>query len=267
MKIGIFDSGLGGLVIAKAIFKKLPKYDYIYLGDTKRVPYGDRSQKEIFAFTKKAVDFLFKQDCQLIIVACNTSSASALRKLQRQYLPKKYPNRRILGVVVPTVEVVGADTIRPKKIGVLATSSTVNSKAYVKELKKINPKVQIIQQKAPLLVPIIESNSLHKADFVLKSYVKPLLSKKVSEILLGCSHYPILIKQIREIAGKNVKIISQEKIIPAKLKSYLSRHREIDSKLSKNEERVFEITAKNKHFDEVAKTLFGTKIDFKLIKY
>jgi glutamate racemase len=271
MKIGIFDSGLGGLIIARAIFKKLPKYDYVYLGDTKRVPYGDQDQETIFIYTRQAIDFLFKQNCMLIIVACNTASAMALRRIQREYLPKYYPNRRVLGVIAPTIESiidnVGADTIRPKKIGVLATSSTVDSGAFKRELAKINSKIKIVQKKAPLLVPLIENNALQNIGEILKSYIRPLKDEKVGDILLGCSHYPILKDKIKKIAGKKIKVISQEEIIPGKLKDYLKRHSEINNKLSKKGKRVFEVTDKNTNFDAVAKTLFGKKINFKLVDY
>jgi len=264
MRIGIFDSGLGGLIITKAIIKKLPKYDYIYLGDTKRVPYGNRSQETIYEFTKQAVDFLFKQNCALIIIACNTASSMALRRIQQEYLPVSYPDRRVLGVIVPTVEEIGK---RPKKIGVLATTSTVESHAYKKELSKVNPKIKIVEQQAPLLVPIIESNALQYADSILKSYIKPLMNKKVDDILLGSTHYSILKAKIKKIVGEKIKIISQEEIIPRKLKNYLLRHPEIDKKLSKNRKRIFEITDKNTNFDAVAKTLFGRKLKFKLVNY
>jgi glutamate racemase len=167
MRIGIFDSCLGGLVIAKAIFKRLPKYDYVYLGDTKNLPYGEKSPKQIFGYTKTAMDFLFNQNCQLILIACNTSSALALRKLQQQYLPANYPTRRILGVVVPTLEI--ADSVhRGKRIGVIGTSATIKSHIYKKELNKIDKKAKIFELSTPKLVPLIESNSLQTAQKTLK---------------------------------------------------------------------------------------------------
>ncbi len=263
-KIGIFDSGLGGLVIAKALFKELPKYDYVYLGDTARVPYGNRSQTAIYDFTKAAVQFLFKQNCALIIIACNTASAMALRRIQQEYLPKAYPHRRVLGVIVPTIELIGE---QPKKIGILATTSTVKSHAYKKELKKLNPKVKIFEQEAPLLVPLIENNALEYADAILKSYLQPLIKEKVDDILLGSTHYPILKNKIKKIVGKKIRIISQEQIVPKKLKNYLNRHPEIERTLSKNGKRIFEVTDINTNFDSVAQTLFGKKLKFKLVKY
>jgi glutamate racemase len=173
MKIGIFDSGLGGLVIAKSILKRLPKYDYIYLGDTKNLPYGEKTPTQIYRYTKNAVDFMFKQNCQLVIVACNTSSALALRRLQQKYLPKNYPNRRILGVVVPTLEV-AYNKHRRKKIGVIGTSATINSHIYKKELSKIDKKAKIFELATPKLVPLIEKNSLQNAAKTLKLYLKTL---------------------------------------------------------------------------------------------
>jgi glutamate racemase len=263
-KIGIFDSGLGGLIIAKAIFKTLPQYDYVYLGDTKHVPYGNRSQGAVYEFTRQAMEFLLKQNCSLIIIACNTASAMALRRLQQEYLPAHYPQRRILGVIIPTAEEIGR---RPKRIGVLATTSTVKSHAYKKEVNKINRAVKIVEQAAPLLVPMIENNALESADAILKSYIQPMVKAKVDDILLGCTHYPILKNRIKKIVGKKIKIISQEEIIPKKLKDYLQRHPEIEKRLSKKRSRIFEITDKNTNFDAVANTLFGKKLKFKLVSY
>jgi len=187
-----------------------------------------------------------------------------LRRIQREYLPKKYPNRRVLGVIVPTIEEIRNT---PRKIGVLATTSTIKSHSYKKELMKLNRQIKIFEQEAPLLVPLIENNTLKKSGDILKSYLKPMLAEKVDDILLGCTHYPILKNAIKKIAGKKIKIISQEEIIPGKLKTYLKRHPEIESKLSKKRERLFEVTDKNTNFDEVAKTLFGKKIKFKLVNY
>ena len=173
MRIGIFDSGLGGLVIARSIFKRLPRYDYIYLGDTKNLPYGQKSPGEIYRFTERAVDFLFKQNCQIIIIACNTSSAVALRKIQQGYLRRNYPARRVLGVVIPTLEVAD-DKHRRKKIGVIGTTATIKSHIYKKELVKIDRQAKIIELSTPQLVPLIEANSLQKAQKSLELYLKPL---------------------------------------------------------------------------------------------
>lgn len=264
MRIGIFDSGLGSLVIAKTIFNKLPQYDYICLSDTNRVPYGNRSQDTIYKFTKEAVNFLFKQNCALIIIACNTASAMALRRVQQQYLPKHYPGRRVLGIIIPTVEEIGKGQ---KKIGLLATTSTVQSGAYKRELKKISSNIKLVQQAAPLLVPMIENNELKYVSPVLKSYLARLQKEKVDAILLGCTDYPILKNKIKKIVGKKIKVISQDEIIPGKLKHYLKRHPEIEKKLSKGRKRNFSITALNPHYKKIAKTLFGKNVNFKLVKY
>ena len=151
MKIGIFDSGLGGLIVAKAIHKLMPEYDYVYLGDTKRVPYGNRSEETIFEFTKEGVDYLFrKENCAIIIIACNTASARALRKLQKEYLPKNFPDRKILGVLIPAAE----ECVKFKKVGILATRGTVNSNTFPKEIRKLNKKIKVFQNSAPMLVPV-----------------------------------------------------------------------------------------------------------------
>lgn len=264
MKIGIFDSGLGGLVIAKSIIKKLPQYDYVYLGDTKNLPYGEKSPAKIFDYTKAAVDFLFRQDCALVIVACNTSSALALRKIQQQYLPKYYPDRRVLGVVIPTLE--EADKNRRKKIGVIGTNATINSHIYKKELKKIDPKAKIYELATPKLVPLIESNSLQKAAKTLELYLAVLQKKGIEALVLGCTHYPILKKEVRKLGGRKLEVVGQDEIIPYKLSGYLKRHREIAKKLSKKSQKEFLVTKVTPGFRAVAKRLFGKPVKLKTIK-
>jgi glutamate racemase len=267
-RIGIFDSGLGGLLILKNILKRLPRYNFLYLGDTKRVPYGNRSQKTIYQFTKNAVDYLFSQNCQLIILACNTASSQALRKIQQKYLPKKYPARRVLGVIIPTVEA-ALELKNIKKVGVLATPSTVASGTFIREFKKASAgwrkKIKVIQQAAPLLVPLIENNGLKWAEPIIKEYLKPLLTKKVNAIILGCTHYPALKNKIRQIAGRNIKIISQDEIIPDKLHDYLKRHPGIENKLQKNGKRIFLVTDITKDFQMTAKKWLGKDINLRLI--
>ncbi len=265
MTIGIFDSGLGGLVIAKSIFKRLPKYDYVYLGDTKNLPYGEKTSSQIYSYTKKAVDFLFKQNCELVIVACNTSSALALRKLQQQYLPKNYPDRRILGVVVPTLEFAYKNH-RRKKIGVIGTSATIKSHIYKKELSKIDNEAKIFEIATPKLVPLIEANSLQQAQKALELYLKTLQKQNIEALILACTHYPILKRQVKGMVGKNVEVISQDEIIPGKLVDYLKRHPEIEVKLAKHRKRDFLVTTLNKNFSSVAKLLFGKELDLRLAK-
>lgn len=264
MQVGIFDSGLGGLVIAKAIFHKLPQYDYIYLGDTKNLPYGQKPPKEIYRHTERAVDFLFRQDCLVVIVACNTSSAVALRKIQQEYLPKFYPNRRVLGVVIPTLE--EADKNHKRKIiGVIGTAATIKSHIYKKELEKIDAKAKIIEKSTPDLVTLIEQNSLQNAEKTLKLYLKTLQKQGIEALVLGCTHYPILKREIKGIMGKKVAIVSQDEIIPSKLADYLKRHSEMAKKLSKKGQRAFLVTVFNKDFDDVAKRLFGRKLKLEVV--
>jgi len=215
--IGVFDSGFGGLEILRETTRELPQYDYIYLGDTARAPYGDRSQKQIYDFTKQAVEFFFKRGCYLIILACNTASSEALRRIQRKYLPKYYPERRILGVIIPAAEK-AVDVTKNNCVGIMATSGAIASGAFQRELKKLNSSIQVFQQACPLLVPIIEAGQQDSkaTKAVLKSYLQPLISKNIDTLILGCTHYGLLENKIREIVGDGINIISEGKIIAEK---------------------------------------------------
>jgi len=256
MKIGVFDSGLGGLLILRALARQLPDYDYIYLGDTQRVPYGNRSPQIIAQFLEEAVDFLFKKDCALIVVACNTASSEALRYIQQQYLPKHYPDRRVLGVIIPSVEVALASENNPlTRIGVLATAGTVRSATYVAESEKLNPRVKVFQSAAPLLVPLIENDGKQWAEPILRSYLAPLMKSKVQKIILGCTHYPALKREIRKLSG--VPVVSQDEILPAKLKDYLKRHPEIESRLRKQRGRELLVTDVTPAYEKLARSWFG----------
>lgn len=268
MKIGIFDSGLGGLLIAKAIRKAMPQYDYVYLGDTKRVPYGNRSHQIVFEYTKEAVEYLFKkEDCAIIIIACNTSSARALRRVQMEYL-KDYnksravlreEKRNVLGVLIPTAE----ECASFENIGVLATRGTVESDAFSREIKKINRKSKVYQSPAPMLVPLIEEGENKLAQVFIKKYLEPFKNKKIEAIVLGCTHYPMLKKEIKieakKILGRNVKLISQDEIVPAKLKNYFDRHPEIERMLLKRKigEIKILVTDKTKKVEELSQKWFG----------
>lgn len=265
MKIGIFDSGLGGLVILRQIIKILPAYDYVYLGDNARVPYGGRSEKLIYQFTKEAVDFLMEKNCLLVLIACNTATASALRQLQQNYLPeqisqeiwpglpKKYPARKILGVIRPAVE--AAIEEGGKRVGVIGTSTTVHTRAFVKELKKLSAKISVYQQAAPLLVPIIEEGELNwpGTALILKKYLQPLLKRKIDTLILGCTHYGLIKNKIQKIVGKGINIISEGEVTAAKLKDYLKRHSEIERKLSRGGERFYYVTDLNKRYEKLAR--------------
>lgn len=263
MKIGVFDSGLGGLFIMLSLARKLPRYDYVYLGDTQRVPYGNRSPEAVYKFLEEAVEYLFrKKNCGLIIVACNTASAEALRKIQWNYLPEHFPKRRVLGVIIPTVEEALWDN-KAKIIGVLATEGTVNAGAYAREVKKLKSRVKVFQNAAPMLVPLIENGELGRAEPFAREYLAPLMRQKVEKIILGCTHYPALKKMIKKISG--VPVVSQDEIIPKKLKNYLARHPEIDSRLSKNGKRELLVTDITPGYVRIARKWFGSKAGLRRI--
>jgi glutamate racemase len=261
LKIGIFDSGLGGLIIAKAVRKMLPKYDYVYFGDTKRVPYGNKSHETVFELTKNAVDYLFrKENCGIVILACNTASARALREIQQKYLTKNFPDRRVLGVLVPTAE----EAAKHKGIGVLATHGTVNSKSFQIEINKLNKQTKIWQEAAPILVPLAEEGELKLALPFLKKYLRKFQDKNLEALILGCTHYPIFKKEIKKNVGSKVKIISQDEIIPKKFKDYLDRHPEIEKKLSKKSNIKIIVTDKTQNINNLSRRWFG-KVKINLI--
>jgi glutamate racemase len=262
MRIGVFDSGLGGLAIGSAIMSRLPQYDYLYLGDTKRVPYGVRSQATVHEFVGQALAFFFEQNCRLVILACNTASAESLRKTQQDYLPKMYPDRRVLGVIIPTAEEAVARS-GGSRLGVLATNSTVESDAYGRELRRLRPDCHLIQQPAPLLVPLIENDGIKYMDPVLDDYLAPLLEQNVEAILLGCTHYCLVKDQIR--ARVSVPVISQDEVIPAKLADYLGRHPEIEQDLGKSGNRRYCVTDLTSTYQRLAATLTGEDLELELV--
>ncbi|MDB5178314.1 MAG: glutamate racemase [Patescibacteria group bacterium] len=264
MKIGLFDSGLGGLIVTHGLLRALPKYDYIYLGDTARVPYGNRSQEMIYQFTRDAVEYLLGQDCQLVIVACNTASAQALRRIQQEYLPQAYPDRRVLGVLIPAAEEAVKQT-KNGNIGVIATQGTVQSDAYPREIHKLQPDANVFQQATPLLVPLIENDSLKYAAPILDDYLAPLLAKNIDTLILGCTHYPLLKQQIQARIGDKIAVIGQDTIISAKLNDYLRRHPEIEQKLTRHETHRLLTTDLAPSTGEVAKQLFGRPVQLEKI--
>ncbi len=223
--IGVFDSGLGGLSILKYFLKKLPEYDYVYLGDNARTPYGSKSGEIVLNYTRQAVDFLFGRGCQLIIIACNTASARALRKIQRKYLPGKYPGKNVLGVVIPLAEVAARDR-KIKRVGVIGTRMTIESGVYKKELKKLNSEIEVFSQATPLLVPLIEEGWLKEREtkMILKKCLRPLKEEKIEALILGCTHYPFLIKEIKAVMGESCKIYNPGEIVAGSLADYLKRH-------------------------------------------
>lgn len=265
--IGVFDSGFGGLTVLRGLLEKLPEYDYLYLGDNARVPYGNRSEKFIFAMTQEAVDYLFRQNCLLIILACHTASAQALRKIQQEYLPKNYPRHRVLGVIRPVVEV-AAELTTGGRIGLIGTEATVRSQAFIRELKKLNPKIEIFQQSAPLLVPIIEvgEKDWSGTDLILRKYLEPLLDKNIDTLILACTHYPILKDKIRKIIGSTIQIVSSDEIVPDKLLDYLNRHPAIANQLSQNSKRIYLTTDLDNRFQKLAGFFLGQPIEPKLIE-
>lgn len=244
----------------------LPDHDFLYLGDTLHVPYGKRSKDTIYDFSKACVSYLFEQGCALVITACNTVSAAALRRLQQEYLPSSVysgTNKRILGVVVPTLE--AAIDGGYKRIGVLATQYTVQSAIYELELKKINPAVQIYQAAAPLLVPMIEENGEEWILPVLEHYLEPLLQKDIECLILGCTHYPRVETQIQHIVGDGVRILSQNRIIPEKLRCYLERHPEIDDCISKTGKTEFHVTDLTENYLNTAGHIYGNSINLQKV--
>ena len=265
MNIGVFDSGLGGLTILKEFLKELPQYNYIYLGDNARAPYGARSPETIYQFTCEALDFLFKNDCQLVILACNTATSTSLRKIQQEYLPKNYPDRRVLGVIKPTVEEIknGKSGI---KIGVIGTKATINSEAFIREIKNILPESKVFQQACPLLVPYIEDSGRNKKilKMILNEYLGNLLKNNINSLILACTHYELIKKEIEDVIGPKIKVISEGKIVALKLKDYLSRHPEIEKKLEKNREVSYFVTDLTPDYKKLMKFFLGKYLTGKI---
>ncbi|MDP2736848.1 MAG: glutamate racemase [bacterium] len=259
--IGVFDSGFGGLTVLKEFLKVLPNYNYIYLGDNARSPYGNKSDEVIYNYTSQALDFLFKAGCELVIIACHTASAKALRQIQQEYLPAKYPDKRVLGVVVPIVEE-AVKLSRYHKLGVIGTTATISSGVYKKELEKLRNDLEIYEQACPLLVPLVEEGWTGKpeARMILKKYLRPLKVKDIDTLILGCTHYPLMIKDIKRIMGKNVKIIDPAMATAEKLVDYLKRHEEIEKKLGKNNRLVFYTTDDAGKFKELGRKFLGREI-------
>ena len=264
--IGVFDSGFGGLDILRTITKRLPDYNYIYLGDTARTPYGTRSSEVIYGFTKQAINFLFENGCEIIIFACNTASSEALKKIQQEYLPKYYPNKKVLGVLIPTAEEAVTKT-RNNKIGVIATEGTIRSESFKKELLKLNPRTKVYQMACPLLVPIVEAGEQNSnfTEIILTKYLEPLMKQGIDTLILGCTHYGILENKIKKIVGKKVIVLSEAKIIPKKLEIYLKKHSDIEKELGKNKKRVFYSTDLTDRFTKLGSKFFGNKIKAKKI--
>lgn len=265
--IGIFDSGFGGLHIMKTIVKQLPQYDYIYLGDTARAPYGNRSQNIIYKFTKQAIEFLLKRNCQLIIIACNTASSHALRKIQQECLLNNFKNRKVLGVIIPASEE-AVRLSKTKRIGVMATEATVCSGSFIRELKKININVSVFQEACPLFVSLLESGEKNKEiiEKVVVKYLALIIRHKIDLIILGCTHFGFLYKYIRKNLPKNIKILTEDNIVARKLKIYLDKHPDIKNNISQKSNRKFYTTDMTDKFKKLGSRFYGQKIKPEKIK-
>ena len=268
--IGVFDSGYGGLTVLKELVKTLPEYDFLYLGDNARTPYGTRSFNVVYNYTLEAVKYLFQQNCPLIIIACNTASAKALRNIQQLDLPKIAPENRVLGVIRPSVESVSEIT-KNGHVGVLATIGTVNSESYPIELKKwSNGKVtSTVQEACPMWVPLVENNEVNSegADYFVRKNIREILTKdaKLDTLILGCTHYPLLLPVIKKYIPQNIRLIQQGKIVAEKLADYLHRHQEIDLKITKNGRTDFQTTESNDTFEQKAALFLQKNVKAKTI--
>jgi glutamate racemase len=263
--IGVLDSGLGGLTFLKEFSEALPNYSFVYLGDNARSPYGNKSQETIYKYTRQGVEFLFSKGCHLVIIACNTASTEALRKIQQELLPQKYPGKNVLGVVVPIAE--GAmQTInydkKKNKIGIIGTRATIESASYDQELKKLSPGVEIYKKATPLLVPLIEEGWLKRREtkMILRYYLRDLKVSKINTLILGCTHYPVLQDTIQKIMGSNITVLDTPKVVSLRLHDYLSRHQEHDKQIKKKGERIFYTTDDKKRFATIGERFYQEPI-------
>ncbi|RYE25498.1 MAG: glutamate racemase [Sphingobacteriales bacterium] len=261
--IGVFDSGYGGLTVFKSIAEKLPQYDYIYLGDNGRAPYGNRSFETVYEYTLECVKWFFEQGCELVIVACNTASAKALRSIQQQDLEKLDANKRVLGVIRPTAEVIGNYT-KTNHVGVLGTKGTVNSGSYLIEINKFFPDIAVHQHACPMWVPIVEYGEYNSAgaDFFVKKYLDELMAKNadIDTILLACTHYPLLIDKMRQHLPEHINIVAQGNIVADSLAGYLQRHSDMEQRITRGGGMQFFTTDSVTDFNEHATTFFGRKV-------
>ena len=261
--IGIFDSGFGGLTVLKEIVKELPQYDYLYLGDNARAPYGSRSFETVYEYTLECVKHLFDKGCHLVVLACNTASAKALRTIQQKDLPIIAPGKRVLGVIRPTTEIIG-NYSKTKKVGVLGTAGTVSSGSYIVEIEKFFPELKVFQEACPMWVPLIENNECDNpgADHFIKKHVEGLMkqSPEIDAIILGCTHYPLIENKIKNYLPAGVKLLSQGNIVAKGLKDYLQRHPEIEKNCSKQNTISFYTTDQPETFDKPATLFFGKEV-------
>ena len=261
--IGIFDSGYGGLTILQAIRHALPQYDYIYLGDNARAPYGSRSFDVVYQFTRQAVLKLFSMGCHLVILGCNTASAKALRTIQQQDLPQIDPARRVLGVIRPTAEVIGQLT-HTRHVGILATEGTIRSHSYALEIRKLSPDVTVTGVACPLWVPIIENNETGTpgADYFVKKRIDHILQADpaIDTLILGCTHYPILLPTIQKFVPRGIKVVAQGEYIARSLDDYLHRHPEMDARCTRHATVKYYTTERADKFQEHARIFLSDDI-------
>lgn len=258
--IGVFDSGYGGLTVLRELVQRLPQYDFIYLGDNARSPYGNRSFETVYQYTLQSVKWFLSMNCPLVILACNTASAKALRTIQQRDLFLLDPVKRVLGVIRPTTEVIGKYT-RTGRVGILATSGTVGSDSYAIEIAKFFPRLKVFQQACPLWVPLIENNEHHSpgAGYFIHKYTKELMAQDpdIDTVLLACTHYPLIRDQIQQCLPPQVQLLSQGAIVADSLADYLLRHPEIEQKISRQSRRGFYTTDATADFDQHAGPFFG----------
>ncbi len=261
--IGVFDSGYGGLTVLKEIVRKLPEYDYLYLGDNARAPYGNRSYDTVYHYTLQCVEWFFEKGCSLVILACNTASAKALRTIQQQDLPRLDPSKRVLGVIRPTAEIIGRFS-ETQEVGVLATQGTVVSESYPMEIAKFFPGLKVYQEACPMWVPLIENNEQlgHGADYFVKKNLHRVFEagENIDVLLLGCTHYPLLREKIEEHLPVGVKLLAQGEIVAESLADYLQRHPEMAERCSRGGTRKFFTTDSTEDFDTHAPAFYGEAI-------
>jgi glutamate racemase len=261
--IGVFDSGYGGLTVLKEIVNQLPQYDYLYLGDNARAPYGPRSFETVYQYTLEAVQWFFNQGCSLVVLACNTASAKALRTIQQNDLEKIAPGKRVLGVIRPTTEVIGSFS-KTNAVGILGTTGTVQSGSYPIEIAKFYPGLAVYQEACPMWVPLIENNEHNEAgaDYFVKKHINQLLqqSPDIDTILLACTHYPLLANKIAQVIPENIKLVTQGSIVAGSLAAYLSRHPEIDQQCSTGGQISFFTTDSTEDFDNHAANFYGKPV-------
>ena len=261
--IGVFDSGYGGLTILKELVKTLPEYDYLYMGDNARAPYGPRSFDTVYQYTLQCVQWFFDQGCELVVLACNTASAKALRTIQQKDLPKIDPRKRVLGVIRPTTEVIGHYS-KSGSVGIFGTTGTVISESYPIEIAKFFPSLKVYQEACPMWVPLVENHEYDKpgADYFIQQHLNRLFRQApdIDTLLLACTHYPLLMEKIQAFAPAGTTVLSQGTIVAASLKAYLHRHPEMEKRCSKQGTQTFYTTDSVVDFDNHASIFFGEKL-------